>query len=318
MGKHYLVTGGAGFIGSHLVDRLLHEGHRVTTIDSFSDYYDPALKRRNLQEAEKSSNFTLFEGDICDRNLVDSAMTLGPVDTVIHLAARAGVRPSILDPQAYYRVNCLGTSNLLESCVKHGIRHFIFASSSSVYGENAHVPFHEEMRVDRPVSPYAATKQAGEGLVYSFHENHDLHATCLRFFTVYGPRQRPEMAIHKFLTAVLTGAPVTLFGDGSTSRDYTYVLDAVEGIIQAVQHAADFRIFNIGSGRPIQLRDLVTTIGQVTGKQPLLQFESMQMGDVTHTFADIRRAREELGYRPDTDLETGLCRMLDWLAASEP
>ena len=313
MGKHYLVTGGAGFIGSHLVDRLLNDGHHVTAIDNFSDYYSPTLKRDNLRMALKSSEFNLVEGDICAYEIVERAMFGTGVDAVIHLAARAGVRPSILNPQPYYQVNCLGTSNLLEACVRHGVSQMVFASSSSVYGENAHVPFHEEMRVDRPVSPYAATKQAGEGLVYSFHENHGLEATCLRFFTVYGPRQRPEMAIHKFLSAVRAGEPVTLFGDGSTSRDYTYVHDAVDGIVRALEKRCAFRIFNIGSGRPIELRDLVRAVGQAVGQEPMIQFEPMQVGDVTRTFADICRATEELGFHPATTLSEGLAEMLRWM-----
>jgi len=312
-GDRVVVTGGAGFIGSVLVDQLVTLGLRVTVLDDFNDYYSPDLKRANLANALKTGLVDVVEGDICIPADVRKALEIGEPQAVIHLAARAGVRPSIASPELYYQVNCMGTVNLFKTCLQHGLKRIIFASSSSVYGEAEQVPFHEEMKVDRPVSPYAASKQAGEALAHSFAAVEQMDIACLRFFTVYGPRQRPEMAIHHFMSAVKEGREITLFGDGSTSRDYTYVGDIVRGIVLALDKAKGFRIYNVGSGAPIQLLPLVELIGETLGKTPRITLAPMQKGDVSRTYADVSRATEELGFVPEVTLREGLIRMANWM-----
>src|SRR5882672_9477360 len=258
--SHILVTGGAGFIGSHLVRALVKEGREVVALDNFDDFYLPEIKRRNLEPLAGRPGFTLIEGDIRDETLVEKVFTTHPISVVVHLAARPGVRPSIRQPALYCDVNVRGTTTLLEACRSHGVAKFIFGSSSSVYGNNAKLPFSEKDEVDRPISPYAATKRAGEILCATYHELYRLNVFCLRFFTVYGPRQRPEMAIHKFTRDIDRGLPLPRFGDGSTSRDYTYISDIVGGIVRSVERVQGYEIINIGGSKATRLQDLIALI----------------------------------------------------------
>lgn len=307
-----LVTGAAGFIGSNLVDRLLADGHTVLGLDNFNDFYDPLIKRRNLKKARAHALFDLYEGDITDPRDVAKAFQEAEPDRVVHMAAWAGVRPSIERPAIYQKVNVEGTTNLLEQCRKDGVKHFIFASSSSVYGDREQVPFRETDSVDHPISPYAATKKAGELLCHTWHHLFGLNTHCLRFFTVYGPRQRPEMAIHKFTRLIAAGQPITLYGDGSTSRDYTYVDDIVDGVVASVERCAGYRIYNLGESKTTQLSDLVQHIARAVGKEAQITYLPVQPGDVTRTFADVTRAREELDYAPSIDIEEGVRRFVRW------
>ena len=310
--KRYLVTGGAGFIGSHLVDRLLNAGHKVTILDDFNPYYSPEIKQQNLSSAKASGRLDLVVGDICSQEDVERAFQIETPDAVLHLAARAGVRASIADPILYVQVNCLGTTQILEACVRHGIKKVIFASSSSVYGEADTVPFVEDMVVDRPISPYAATKRAAEIIAYNYSMLHQIDITCLRFFTVYGPRQRPEMAIYHFMKCIDEGTELSIFGDGTTSRDYTYIDDIIDGVELALQKVEGYQIYNIGSGAPITLLNLIQAIGDVVGKSPVTRFAPMQQGDVSRTYADVSRATSDLGFRPSTPLKQGLEQMSLW------
>jgi UDP-glucuronate 4-epimerase len=309
---NYLVTGGAGFIGSHLVERLLVEGHRVICFDNFDDFYDPARKRRNLAPALRQPSFRLVEGDLRDPAVLKKIFQEEKIDVVAHLAARAGVRPSIQDPLLYADVNIRGTLNLLEACRKNGVRRIVFASSSSVYGNNPKVPFAETDSVDNPVSPYAATKKAGELLCYTYHHLYGLDIACLRYFTVYGPRQRPEMAIHLFTRLIHQGKTVSLFGDGSSRRDYTYIDDAISGTMGALSREHGYEIYNIGESQTISLSELLRAIEEQTGEKALVKNLPAQPGDVERTFADIRKAQERLGYQPRTDIHTGLARFVRW------
>ena len=315
--KRILVTGGAGFIGSFVVDALLQSGIEVTVIDEFNDSYSPAIKRGNLAHALENPGFDLVEGDLCDPKILEEGFRIAAPDAVIHLAARAGVRPSILDPKLYFRVNCMGSLSLFEACLRHRVARVVFASSSSVYGEAETVPFQETMRVDRPVSPYAGSKQAGELLAHTFASVHGMNIACLRFFTVYGPRQRPEMAIHSFMRSIQNEEELTVFGDGSSSRDYTYVSDIVRGILLALEKNRGFRIYNVGSGSPIQLLPLIDTIGEIIGKKPRLRWAPNQKGDVSRTFADVSRSQKELGFSPEMTLRSGLEAMYEWLSSKQ-
>lgn len=307
-----LVTGAAGFIGSHLVDRLLASGHQVLGIDNFNEFYDPAIKARNLTDALTRSGFELVRGDILDVDLMASVFARFQPERVVHLAAWAGVRPSIEKPALYQKVNVEGTTNLLEICRHQGIDRFVFASSSSVYGERAEGPFREDDRVDEPISPYAATKKAGELLCYTYHHLFGIHAHCLRFFTVYGPRQRPEMAIHKFTRLLDEGRAVPMFGDGSTSRDYTYVDDIIDGVVASIERVQGYRIYNLGESQTIELRQLIEVIAAALGREPLIDRLPSQPGDVPRTNADVSRARAELGYDPHTSVEEGVRRFVEW------
>ena len=293
-----LVTGAAGFIGSHVCDRLLASGHTVVGLDNFNDLYDPALKEANIAAAEEHAKFELVRGDILDAELLTDLFDRVRPDCVVHLAAWAGVRPSIERPMLYQQVNIEGTLNLLERCRHDGVSRFVFASSSSVYGNRDDVPFCETDNVDFPVSPYAATKKAGELLCATYHHLFGLHVHCLRFFTVYGPRQRPEMAIHKFTRLIDGGQPITMFGDGSSSRDYTYVTDIADGVAASVARCDGYRIFNLGESKTITLKALIDAVGAALGKTPIVHELPNQPGDVVRTFADISRARAELGYDP--------------------
>ncbi len=309
---HILVTGGAGFIGSSLVDRLLAMGERVSIIDSFDEFYEASLKRRNIESALNHASCRLYESDIRDSTALESAWRRERIDVVIHLAARAGVRPSIANPALYTDVNVVGTVKLLEAARKFGCAKFIFASSSSVYGNNEKVPFHEDDLVDHPISPYAATKKAGEMLCHTYHHLYGLPLTCLRFFTVYGPRCRPDLAIAKFTRLIDEGKPIPMFGDGSMRRDFTYIEDIVDGVIRSVEKCSGFRVYNLGESRPIVLRDMISTIGDALGKEPVIDPQPEQPGDVKVTYADVSRSKKELGYDPKTDFADGIRRYVDW------
>ncbi len=307
-----LVTGGAGFIGSHLVERLLAEEHRVVCLDNFDDFYNPALKRRNLARALKHPGFRLVEGDLRDEEGLEKIFAGEKFDLVAHLAARAGVRPSVENPALYVDVNLRGTVYLLEACKKHAVRRFIFASSSSVYGDSSRVPFSEEDPVNTPISPYAATKKAGELLAHTYHHLYGMDVACLRFFTVYGPRQRPEMAIHHFTRSIFEGKKISLFGDGSSRRDYTYIDDAVGGTLGAFRREHGFQVYNIGESQTITLAELIAAIEEQVGKKAIIERLPEQPGDVKLTYAEIGKARERLGYNPQTKIREGLARFVQW------
>ena len=307
-----LVTGGAGFIGSHLVERLLDRRHDVLVLDSFDDYYDPGLKRENLRVALDSPRAALVEGDIRDTELVERAFgEFGP-ELVVHLAARAGVRPSIDLPLLYQDVNVGGTLVLLEAARRAGIRKFLFASSSSVYGDESSVPFSETDPVERPVSPYAATKRAGELLGYTYWHLYGIAFWALRFFTVYGPRQRPEMAIHKFTRLIDEGQEVPQFGDGSTRRDYTWIEDIIDGVEAAVERIEGYEILNLGESKTTSLADLIGLIARSLGKPARVRQLPFQPGDVRTTCADISRAAARIGYAPRCSIEAGVPRFVTW------
>ena len=309
--ERILLTGGAGFIGSHLCERFLAEGAEVQVIDNFDAFYAPAIKRRNIAAVRRHARFTLTTGDIRNRKLLARAFEWRPT-LLVHLAALAGVRPSIGAPDRYMEVNLVGTARLLQHCVQSDVKRVLFASSSSVYGNRKNVPFRETDPVDDPVSPYAASKKAGELLCHTYHHLYGLDISCLRFFTVYGPRQRPEMAIHKFVRAIMNGEEITLFGDGSSSRDYTYIDDIVDGVVGAAKHLGGYRIFNLGESTTITLAELVESIEAVTGKKARRVHLPNQPGDVERTFADVERARAELGYAPKVGVREGLERFFAW------
>ena len=310
-----LVTGGAGFIGSHLVGRLLARGDSVVVLDNFDTFYDPAIKRRNIARvmAAAGGRCALVEGDLRDEAALDAIFRAHQIDQVVHLAARAGVRPSIEQPELYLDVNVRGTSNVLEACRRHGVNRVVFGSSSSVYGNTKEVPFREDARVDRPVSPYAATKAASELTCHSYHHIYGMEIVCLRFFTVYGPRQRPEMAIHKFGRLIMQGSPIQRFGDGGTERDYTYVDDILDGIVKAMDKARGFGIYNLGESRSIPLSRLIELLETEIGKKARIEGLPEQPGDVMMTCADISRARADLGYDPQVPIEEGIRRFVAWL-----
>jgi len=311
-----VVTGGAGFIGSHLCEALRRDGYKVIALDNFDDFYDPAVKRRNVAGLIEDPDFEIAEGDIRDEEAVDAVLGSG-VDAVVHLAARAGVRPSIEQPLLYQDVNLRGTNVLLEACRKHGIERFVFASSSSVYGNNKKVPFAESDNVDDPISPYAATKKAGELLCHTYNHLFGTAITCLRFFTVFGPRQRPDLAIHKFARLIEAGKPIPVFGDGSMMRDFTYIDDIVSGVIRALERCAGYHIYNLGHSDPVKLSDLISAIEQALGKQAQIERLPLQPGDVDRTYADLTLSRAELGFEPTTDLHTGLAHFVEWLRSEQ-
>jgi len=316
------VTGGAGFIGSHLCERLIERGEKVVALDSFDPFYPESVKRRNIQRLAGEDAFRLVEADIRDidgmaRGL--EAARVGGVDAVVHLAARAGVRPSIDEPLLYSQTNVDGTVAVLEVARRLGARRFIFGSSSSVYGNSEEVPFAESNAVDHPISPYAATKRAGELLCHTYHHLFGLSIVCLRFFTVYGPRQRPDLAIHKFARLMREGRAIPMFGDGSTERDYTYVDDIVSGVMGAIRltEATDplWEIVNLGGSRTTSLSRLIALLSDAMGVEPSVERQPVQPGDVRRTFADVRRARELFGYEPSTPIEAGIPRFIDWFRA---
>ncbi|MFH1496220.1 MAG: SDR family NAD(P)-dependent oxidoreductase [Verrucomicrobiota bacterium] len=304
-----LVTGGAGFIGSHVVDALVARGDDVSLLDDFNDYYDPARKHGQAD----TGGATIFNADLRDRDAVFAAIAAGRPDAIIHLAARAGVRPSIQDPRLYIDTNITGTLHILDTAVAHGVAKLVIASSSSVYGNNPKVPFAEHDRLDSIISPYAMTKQATETLARMHADQHGLAVTALRFFTVYGPRQRPDLAIAKFLDRIATGHPIELYGDGSTSRDYTYVTDIVDGVLAALDRLRPgFRVYNLGGDHPVTLRELVEAVERTVGRTADINWLPPQTGDVDRTWADLTLARAELDYSPKTPLTDGLRRQWAW------
>ncbi len=312
-----LITGGAGFIGSHLTEKLLHDGHEVTCLDNFNDYYDPNIKRKNIQSVVDHPQFKLVEADILDVSFLETLFDSQPFDVIVHLAARAGVRPSIQQPLLYEQVNVQGTMNLLELCKKHGIKKFVFASSSSVYGANKKTPFQETDFVDNPISPYAATKKAGELICYTYHKLYNISVNCLRFFTVYGPRQRPDMAIHKFARLIANGQPIPVFGSGKSRRDYTYIADILQGILGAIDNCDGYNIYNLGESNTVELLYLIELIQNALGMKALLDFQPDQPGDVPITYADISKARAELKYDPQINIEEGIKQFVKWFVQNK-
>lgn len=310
--KRILITGAAGFIGSSLADALLNRGDRVTGVDNFNDYYDPAVKRRNIAEALNHDNYTFCQGDICDESFVLDLVKKEKPGVVVHLAARAGVRPSLQDPGLYHRVNVIGSQHVLDACRLHAPSHLVFASSSSVYGGSTRLPYDEEDPVAGPISPYAATKRMNELMAHVYSHVYGLKVTLLRFFTVYGPRQRPDMAIHKFTKLIDRGEPVPMFGDGTTRRDYTYIDDAIDGVIKAIDTPFHYEIFNIGENRTTTLRDLVDLIAKHVGKPARIETMPTQPGDVEITYANIDKARSMLGYAPKYSMDEGIQRFVAW------
>lgn len=319
--KCCLLTGVAGFIGSHTAEALLKAGATVVGVDNFNSYYDPRYKWQNIEEIRRiagisTGEFCLHEGDIRDRDFLDNVFQGSQPDLVIHLAACAGVRPSIEDPILYTDVNINGTVNILECLKKYNVKHHVIASSSSVYGNNTKVPFSEEDPVDAPISPYAATKKACELLSHTYHHLYDINTACLRFFTVYGPRQRPDLAIYKFTKNIMEGQPIPFYGDGSTKRDYTYYSDIVAGILGAccwvLAEEKRYSVFNLGESRTISLAQMVATIEMVVKKPAVRDVKPLQPGDVNITFADVSRAMSALGYRPSTSFEDGIRSFVNW------
>ena len=312
--KAILITGGAGFIGSHLVDRLLSEGYgHVSVVDDFNDFYDPAIKRANVSRHEKDSNYRLFEADIRDKSALEKLFAESSFDSIVHLAARAGVRPSLEQPLLYAETNINGTLNLLELARAHRIKHFVFGSSSSVYGINAKVLFSEDDPIRQPISPYAATKAAGELLCHTYTHLYGIRSVCLRFFTVYGPRQRPDLAIHKFARLISEGKPIPVFGDGTTRRDYTFIDDIIAGVRAAIDYnQSDYAVINLGESRTVELRELISLIEKELGATAKIDRQPLQPGDVPQTFADIAKARRLLGYNPQTQIEDGIKKFVEW------
>jgi UDP-glucuronate 4-epimerase len=314
---NFLITGGAGFIGSHVCERLLSSGHAVWTLDDLNPFYAVALKEANLAALRKlGGRFQFVRGDLTDPVCVEQLFASVRFDQVIHLAARAGVRPSFEDPALYQRVNVEGTVHLLEAARRHGVKKLIVASSSSVYGVNAKVPFAESDPVFAPISPYAASKLACEALGHVYHHAYGMDIVMLRFFTVYGPRQRPDLAIHKFARLIEAGQPVPVFGDGTTARDYTYITDTLSGILACTQQEFGFEVFNLGESQTVKLHDLIALLEKALGRKAILQRLPPQTGDVPVTFADIEKARRRLGYHPQVKIEEGIALFAEWFRSS--
>jgi UDP-glucuronate 4-epimerase len=313
-----LVTGGAGFIGSHLVDRLLREGDaRVTVVDNFNDFYDPAIKRANIAAHIERDDFELVEADIADARAMNELFRRRGFDCIVHLAARAGVRPSLDDPLAYEETNVRGTLTLLEAARRSGAPKFIFGSSSSVYGINSKVPFSEDDPVANPISPYAATKLAGESACHVYSHLFGLRVVCLRLFTVYGARQRPDLAIHKFAKLITEGKPLPIFGDGTTRRDYTYIDDIIDGIVTSMKYeSSSFEVINLGGAHTVDLRRIVDLLEQALGKRAVIEYGPPQPGDVPVTYADIDKARRLLAYDPKTQIEEGVAKFVEWFQSA--
>lgn len=307
-----LITGAAGFIGSHLSERLLNNGLTVVGVDNFDDFYDPQIKRQNIKGCLNNKNFHLIEADIRDSDAMDKAVGDG-IEIIVHLAARAGVRPSIEKPLLYADVNINGTMVLLEAAKKHKVNKFVFASSSSVYGNNKKVPFSEDDNVDFPISPYAATKKACELICHTYQHLYAISITSLRFFTVYGPRQRPDLAIHKFAKLIEQGKSIPVYGDGSMMRDFTYIDDIIDGVVAAMNKCTGFHLYNLGESRPISVNGLIAEIEKALGKKAVKEYLPPQPGDVDRTFADVTRAVNELGYKPNTTIQAGLEKFVQWL-----
>jgi UDP-glucuronate 4-epimerase len=312
--KNILVTGGAGFIGSHLVDRLLSEGDwRVTVVDDFNDFYSPAVKRANIREHLAHPAYRLVEADIRDRAGLEEIFKEEKFDCIVHLAARAGVRPSLEEPELYAETNINGTLNLLELARAHHVKQFVFGSSSSVYGINSKVPFSEEDMIHQPISPYAATKAAGELICHTYSHLYGIRCVCLRFFTVYGARQRPDLAIHKFAKLIHAGRPIPVFGDGTTRRDYTYIDDIIAGVRAAIDYEqSDYEVFNLGESQTVELNQLIQLLEKNLDRHAVIDRQPQQPGDVPQTFADVSKARRLLRYDPQTKIEDGIHRFVGW------
>lgn len=316
---NFLVTGGAGFIGSHVCERLLGAGHAVWAFDDLNSFYDPQIKRRNLRDIQSLAKpFEFVHGDLVDRAALEDLFGSVKFDQVIHLAARAGVRPSLAEPALYQRVNVEGTVNVLEAARHHGVKKITIASSSSVYGVNAKVPFSESDPIFSAISPYAASKLACEALGHVYHHIYGLDVAMLRFFTVYGPRQRPDLAIHKFAQLISTGKPIPVFGDGRTARDYTYITDIVDGIMACTQKEFGFEIFNLGESQTVTLSQLIELLEKSLGKTAILDRQPPQPGDVPITFAAVAKARAKLGYHPRVKIADGIPLFVDWFRKNNP
>jgi UDP-glucuronate 4-epimerase len=311
---NFLVTGGAGFIGSHVCERLLAEGHSVWAFDDLNDFYDPQIKRRNLRDIQSLARpFEFIFGDLTDRSALEEVFGSVKFDQVIHLAARAGVRPSLAEPALYQRVNVEGTVNLLEAARRNGVKKITIASSSSVYGVNAKVPFSESDPIFSAISPYAASKLACEALGHVYHHVYGFDVAMLRFFTVYGPRQRPDLAIHKFAQLISAGKPIPVFGDGSTARDYTFITDILEGVTACTRKEFGFEIFNLGESQTVTLSRLIELLEKALGRKALIERQPPQAGDVPITFADVSKAQAKLGYNPRVKIAEGIPLFVDWL-----
>ncbi len=316
---HFLVTGGAGFIGSHVCERLLRDGHQVWAYDDLNSFYDPKFKQRNLREIQALAKpFEFVHGDITDRAALEEIFSSVKFDQVIHLAARAGVRPSLFDPALYQRVNVEGTVNVLEAARTHGVKKVTIASSSSVYGVNSKSPFSESDPIFTPVSPYAASKLACEALGHTWHHLYNMDIAMLRFFTVYGPRQRPDLVIYKFAQLILAGKPIPVFGDGNTARDYTFVTDTLDGIIACTKKEFGYEVFNLGESQTIKLSEMIALLEQALGKKATIDRQPMQPGDVPLTYADITKAEARLGYHPKIKAAQGIPLFVDWFLRANP
>ncbi len=321
MGRNkVLLTGCAGFIGSHLAESLLEEGYEVVGLDNFDPFYDRSLKEANLQHSLQHPSFRFVEGDIRDREGIEALFREHVFDAVFHLAAKAGVRPSLENPGEYIDVNIRGTERLLTAMKAHGVRNLLFASSSSVYGEAPHTVFREDTPLNKPISVYASTKLACEHLIHTFHHLYGIAAMNVRYFTVYGPRQRPDLAINKFSRAIFQGTPIQVYGDGSSQRDYTFVRDIVRGTIQAYaylqKHSGLYEIVNLGNSNPVTLEHLIASLEEALGKEAVREYVPAQPGDVSHTYASIEKARERFGYAPKTPLKEGLKAFSEWMRQS--
>ena len=317
----YFITGGAGFIGSTLSQKLIEQGNKVVTIDNFCNFYNPKIKEDNVKELLQNEKFKLYRADIRDRQAIKEIFDENDIDIVMHLAAMAGVRPSIENPILYQEVNCMGTQNILEEMREHNVKNGVFASSSSVYGNCKEVPFREDMTVDYAISPYAATKKANEVMAHVYHQLFDMNIVMLRFFTVYGPKQRPDLAINKFTRLMLEDKEIPMFGDGTTSRDYTYIDDIVDGIIKSCDYCMSnkdvYEILNLGNSSPTTLKEMINIIGEVLEIEPKIKQLPMQPGDVDRTYADISKTKKIIGYQPKTTFKEGIENFVKWYKENE-
>lgn len=310
--ENILVTGGAGFIGSHLCERLLSEGNGVICLDEFNNFYSPQIKEKNIESCKQNKNFKLYREDILNQKAIEDIIQKEDVDIIVHLAARAGVRPSLKQPALYSRVNVEGTINMLEAARKNDVRSFIFGSSSSVYGINSKIPYSEDDLVEQPISPYASTKRAGELICFTYSHLYGISVSCLRFFTVYGPRQRPEMAIHKFTRLINEGREIEVYGDGTTKRDYTYITDIIDGIMAALKLKPRYEILNLGNSKTVELKKVIALIEKNLGKKAKIRQLPEQLGDVPITYADLTKSKKMLDYEPKIQIEEGIKRFIEW------
>lgn len=308
-----LITGGAGFIGSTLADKLLEKNNKIVVIDNFNDYYSPKLKEKNIKHNLDNKNYKLYRGDICDKNLLSKIFEENQIDVVVHIAASAGVRPSIENPLSYVKNNIEGTVNIVEVMKRKNVQRIVFASSSSIYGNCKEEIFSEDLKVSEPISPYAASKSACEQFLYTYSKLFDIQVVALRFFTVFGPRQRPDLAIRKFIDLIKENKPIPVYGDGTTIRDYTYVDDIVDGIISAINYNdTPYEIINLGGGAPVSLNQMIETIEKVLNKKATVEHLPMQLGDVNKTAADITKAKKLLNYNPKTSFKEGIIKFIEW------